>query len=267
MRMHERERGLYEGRLITYLSAKAVIEGNMTLGMLTAVQYVIGQLNAPISMFISLVQSYQDASISLERLNEINSKDDEEPVGNKKINDIPDNSGMELKNVVFQYDGAYSEKVINNVNLVIPPNKVTAIVGASGSGKTTLLKILLGFYEPIEGEVLLNGKRLSLYSNSKWRSKCGVVMQDGFIFSDTIENNITMWNDKYDDKRLKEAIKIANLNDMISDLPLGLSTKIGMDGHGLSSGQKQRILIARAAYKNAPFILGSSDISSDTAVV
>ena len=172
--------------IITYLTAKAVIDGNMTLGMLTAVQYVIGQLNAPISLFISFFQSYQDASISLERLNEIHTKDDEEPIGNNKITNIPDNSEIELKNVTFQYDGPFSEKVVNNISMVIPSNKVTAIVGSSGSGKTTLLKLMLGFYEPVEGEILLNGKKLSMYSDSKWRSKCGVVMQEGFIFSDTI---------------------------------------------------------------------------------
>lgn len=240
--------------IITYLTAKAVIDGNMTLGMLTAVQYVIGQLNAPISLFISFFQSYQDASISLERLNEIHTKDDEEPIGNNKITNIPDNSEIELKNVTFQYDGPFSEKVVNNISMVIPSNKVTAIVGSSGSGKTTLLKLMLGFYEPVEGEILLNGKKLSMYSDSKWRSKCGVVMQEGFIFSDTIENNITMWNEEQNEVRLQDAIETANIDNLIADLPLGLSTKIGIDGHGLSSGQKQRILIARAAYKNAPFL-------------
>jgi ATP-binding cassette subfamily B protein len=240
---------------ISFLAASAVINGSMTLGMMTALQYIIGQLNAPLSQFISFVQATQDAKISLERLNEIHTKDDEEPANAEKIRTIPSNADIQLRNLVFQYDGPHSEKVLNNINLTIPANKVTAIVGASGSGKTTMLKLILGFYKPVEGEVLLGNKTLEKYSDSCWRSKCGVVMQEGYIFSDTIANNIGVSDEIPDMQRVQKSVEIANIAEFIDSLPLGYNTKIGQDGHGLSTGQKQRLLIARAAYKNAKYLI------------
>lgn len=175
---------------ISFLTVKAVIDGDMTLGMMMAVQYIIGQLNAPIQQFIGFTQQAQDARISLERLGEIHDKEDEEKPEDGKIKNIPDNENIELKNVMFQYEGPNSEKVLRDINLKIPANKVTAIVGTSGSGKTTLIKLLLGFYEPSGGKISLNCTELNRYSESGWRKRCGVVMQEGFIFSDTIANNI-----------------------------------------------------------------------------
>jgi ATP-binding cassette subfamily B protein len=239
--------------IISFLSAAAVIRGDMTLGMMTAVQYIIGQLNAPVSQFISFVQQTQDARISLERLNEIHERPDEEPAGEEKIREVAPLADLELRNVSFHYEGEYDD-VLKDVSLLIPGGKVTAIVGASGSGKTTLLKMLLGFYPPVAGEVLLGGRDLSRYSNSYWRSQCGVVMQEGFIFSDSILSNIAIKDEDPDMNRVRKAVEIANIGEFIEGLPLGYSTKIGMEGHGLSSGQRQRLLIARAAYKNAPYL-------------
>jgi ATP-binding cassette subfamily B protein len=239
--------------LISFLSAAAVIRGDMTLGMMTAVQYIIGQLNAPVSQFISFVKQTQDARISLERLNEIHQRPDEEPAGIEKSRNIPNLADLELKDVSFHYEGEYGN-VLEDINLLIPGGKVTAIVGASGSGKTTLLKMLLGFYPPAKGEVLLGGKALSRYSDSYWRSQCGVVMQEGYIFSDSILSNIAIKDEDPDWERVRMAVDIANIGDFIDSLPLGYYTKIGMEGHGLSTGQRQRLLIARAAYKNAPYL-------------
>lgn len=241
--------------IISFLAAQAVINGDMTLGMMTAVQYVIGQLNAPVSEFISFIQSTQDAKISLERLNEIYSRDEEEPSEKELIKDIPHDVTLELRHVSFQYEGKHSEMVLEDINLIIPSNKVTAIVGTSGSGKTTLLKMLLGFYPPSEGEILLNGRRLQKYSPSSWRDKCGVVMQEGFIFSDTIANNIAVGDETPDMKRLMEATTAVRMDSFIESLPLGYKTKVGIEGQGLSSGQKQRILIARAIYKQADMLI------------
>lgn len=241
--------------IISYLTAKAVVDGDMTLGMMTAVQYIIGQLNAPVSQFIAFVQSTQDAKISLERLNEIHEMEDEESADSAKISEIPDDADIELRHVTFQYEGPHSAKVLDNINMTIPSNKVTAIVGSSGSGKTTLLKLLLGFYSPVEGEILLGGKSLKKYSDSMWRSKCGSVMQEGFIFSDTIINNIGISANVPDMERERTAVEIANIGDFIESLPLGYHTKIGMEGHGLSIGQMQRLLIARAVYKDSKFLM------------
>lgn len=241
--------------LISFIAADAVINGNMTLGMMMAMQYIIGQLNAPLSQFITFMQATQDAKISMERLSEIHEKEDEEPDNTDKIKDIPDNADIEFKNVTFQYNGPHSDKVLNKISLTIPTNKVTAIVGASGSGKTTLLKLMLGFYAPVEGEVILSGRNLNKYSDSSWRRNCGVVMQDGYIFSDTIANNIGISDEVPDMVKVRHAVEISNISDYISSLPLGFNTKIGSDGQGLSTGQKQRLLIARAAYKDAKFLL------------
>ena len=241
--------------LISFLAAKMVISGQLTLGMMMALQYIIGQLNAPLSQFIGFITSAQDAKISLERLNEIHAKEDEEPADQEKIKDIPVNKDLILEDIVFQYEGPHSEKVLDDVSLRIETGKVTAIVGTSGSGKTTLLKLLLGFYSPIKGTISLGDVSLSQYSEKVWRSHCCVVMQESFIFSDTISNNIGIIDESPDIYRVKKAAKIANINDFIESLPLAYGTKIGVDGHGLSTGQKQRLLIARAAYKDAKYIM------------
>lgn len=239
---------------ISFLAAKAVIDGNMTLGMMMAMQYIIGQLNGPIGQFIGFTQAAQDAKISIERLGEIQDKDNEENPGDNLMREIPASKGFQIKDVVFQYEGPHSEKVLNKINLEIPANKVTAIVGISGSGKTTLIKMLLGFYAPVEGEILLDGKKLYQYSPSEWRKKCGVVMQEGFIFSDTIANNIGVADEFPDPESMEQATRTANIHETIEAMPLKYNTKIGNDGSGLSTGQKQRILIARAVYKNPYYV-------------
>ncbi|MCG8323426.1 MAG: peptidase domain-containing ABC transporter, partial [Cytophagales bacterium] len=240
--------------LISFLAAKAVVAGDMTLGMMMAMQYIIGQLNAPIQQFIGFTQAAQDAKISLERLGEIHDREDEEKYDDHKIREILPGTGLSIKDLVFQYEGPHSEKVLNKINLDIPFNKTTAIVGMSGSGKTTLIKLLLGFYDLAAGKIELNGISLDKYSPGEWRRKCGVVMQEGYIFSDSIANNIAVTDDIPDQQKLERAIEIANIKDFIVSLPLGLKTRIGSDGHGLSSGQKQRILIARAVYKDPDYL-------------
>ena len=240
--------------VISFLAASAVIEGHMTLGMMVALQYIIGQLNAPLSQFIQFVQATQDAKISLERLSEIQEKEDEEPAGEERIRVIPDHADIEFRGVTFQYDGPHSAKALDDVSVTIPADKVTAIVGASGSGKTTMLKLMLGFYTPTSGEVLLHDRRIAQYSPSCWRRACGTVMQEGYIFSDTIAGNIGVSDERPDMERVRRATRIANIDTFIDELPLGYNTKIGADGHGLSVGQKQRLLIARAAYKDAKYL-------------
>ena len=258
--------------IISFLAASAVIKGDMTLGMMMAMQYIIGQLNAPILQLISFIQETQDASISLERLGEIHERKDEEPDEEQRIREIPDNAGIEFRNVTFQYDGLHSAKVLDNVSFRIPPNKVTAIVGASGSGKTTMLKMMLGFYHPISGEVLLGDTALKNYSENCWRRFCGSVMQEGYIFSDSIAGNIGISDEYPDMTRVRKAAEVSNIKEWIESLPLGYNTKIGVDGHGLSTGQKQRILIARAAYKNAKFLFfdeatNSLDANNERAIM
>ena len=240
--------------LISFLSAHAVIKGEMTLGMMMAVQYIIGQLNAPIQQFIGFTQAAQDARISLERLGEIHNRDDEEKPDDGKINDIPADKDIEIRNLCFQYEGPDSEKVLDNISFVIPAKKITAIVGVSGSGKTTLIKLLLGFYNPVKGDVLLGGTALSRFSQREWRRCCGVVMQEGFIFSDTIAGNIGLTDEMPDKQKIDRATETASIKEFVENLPLGYNTRIGNDGHGLSTGQKQRILIARAVYKEPDFI-------------
>ncbi|MCF0189748.1 MAG: ATP-binding cassette domain-containing protein [Marinilabiliaceae bacterium] len=240
--------------LISFFAAKLVIDGNMTLGMMTALTYIIGQLNAPVSQFISFTQDAQDANISMERLGEIHNRDDEEPAGVEKIHDIPVDADLAFHNVVFQYEGPHSPKVLDGISVKVPHGKVTAIVGASGSGKTTMLKMMLDFYQPIEGTVSLAGVAMQNYSESSWRRLCGCVMQDGVLFSNTIAENIALCDYTPDMQRVRNAADIANIREWIEQLPMGYNTKIGADGHGVSVGQKQRILIARAAYKNSPYI-------------
>ena len=258
--------------VISFLAARAVINGDMTLGMMTALQYIIGQLNAPILQFISFVQETQDASISLERLGEIHDRKDEEPDDEQRIREIPEGTDIVFRDVTFQYDGPHSTKVLDGVSLTIPSDKVTAIVGASGSGKTTMLKMMLGFYQPVSGEVLLGDVPLKNYSESCWRHVCGSVMQEGYIFSDTIAGNIGISDEYPDMSRVRKAAEVSNIRGWIESLPLGYNTKIGADGHGLSTGQKQRILIARAAYKDAKFLFfdeatNSLDANNERAIM
>lgn len=240
--------------LITVIAAKAVVDGTMTLGMMLAVQYIIGQLNSPVEQLISFFNTTQDAKISLERLGEIHDRDDEEDYESGKLTDIPEKSGIEVKNLSFHYEGPESERVLNNINITIPPGKQTAIVGTSGSGKTTLIKLLLGFYPPYKGEITLGNSQLNNYSLRQWRRNCGVVMQDGYLFSDTIANNIAPGVEYIDKKRLLHAVQVANIDSFIESLPLKFNTRIGNEGHGLSQGQKQRLLIARAVYKDPEYI-------------
>jgi ATP-binding cassette subfamily B protein len=240
--------------IITFLAAYGVIKGDMTLGMMISIQYIIGQLNSPISQLINFIHSMQDAKISLERLGEIHNKEDEENLDKDKITAIGDRNNIKVKNVSFQYDGPESEVVLDDVSLEIPHGKITAVVGMSGSGKTTLIKLLLGFYEPQKGNIFVGENDLNNINSRSWRKKCGVVMQEGFIFSDTIANNISISDEKPDKDKIQHAVHVANIEDFIETLPLGYNTKIGPDGHGLSQGQKQRMLIARSVYKNPDFI-------------
>lgn len=241
--------------LIAFLAARFVIEGQMTLGAMMAVSYIIGQMNGPIEGFMNFIQNAQDAKISVERLGEIHQRDDEEADAYSKITVLPEDKSLFVRNLTFQYEGPHSPKVLKNINLDIQANKTTAIVGMSGSGKTTLLKMLLGFYKPVEGEVKVGDLRLENISQSIWRNKCGVVMQDGFIFSDSILKNIAVGEDFVDKTRFFESLRLANIQDFIESLPLGFNTVIGQSGVGLSQGQKQRILIARAIYKNPDYLL------------
>ena len=241
--------------LIAFLAARFVIEGQMTLGAMMAVSYIIGQMNGPIEGFMNFIQTAQDAKISVERLGEIHQRDDEEADVLSKITVLPENKALTIKSLTFQYEGPHSPKVLKNINLEIPAQKTTAIVGVSGSGKTTLLKMLLGFYKTVEGEVKVGDVRLENVSQTVWRNKCGVVMQDGFIFSDSILKNIAVGQDFIDKARLFDAVRLSNIQEFIESLPLGYNTAIGQSGIGLSQGQKQRILIARAIYKNPDYLL------------
>lgn len=240
--------------LVSFLSAKAVIDGDITLGMMMSISYIIGQLSGPIGQVISFAQSLQDAMISLERLNEIHNKEDEEQTINDKINDLPDDKTLSLEKVYFNYDGADRSYVLNNLSIKIPQNKVTAIVGSSGSGKTTIIKLLLGFYPPLKGEMKVGETPVGDINPHLWRQKSGAVMQDGFIFSDTIANNIAVGEEIVDKKKLLHAVTVANVKEFIESLPLKYNTKIGMEGNGISQGQRQRLLIARAVYKDPEFL-------------
>ena len=239
--------------LISYIAARAVVQGEMTLGMMMSLTYIIGQLNSPIEQFIGFARSFQDAKISLERLNEIHQREDEEETAMDKVSFLPQNHTFTIENLCFSYDGS-SDYVLNDVNLIIPRNKITAIVGASGSGKTTLIKLLLGFYSPNKGNIKVGDVYLKNINPHLWRSVTGSVMQDGFIFSETIAENIAIGEETIDKERLLNAAQIANIDQFIDSLPLGYNTKIGMEGSGISQGQRQRILIARAVYKNPEFL-------------
>ncbi len=240
--------------LISFLAAKLVMDGHITIGAMVAVSYIIGQMNAPLSNLMDFIQNAQDAKISLERLNEIHLRKDEENTEEPGLADLPANRDISVKAVTFQYEGPRSPKVLKEVSLAIPVNQTTAIVGMSGSGKTTLIKLILGFYPPVSGSILVGETNLDQISTTVWRDRCGVVMQDGFIFSDSILNNILVGDEKIDRDRLEGAVRMANIQDYIESLPMGYHTKIGQEGAGLSQGQKQRILIARAVYKNPEFL-------------
>jgi len=250
--------------LISFAGAKAVVDGNMTLGMLLGTSYIVGQMNSPISQLIYFFRSAQDAKISLDRLNEIHEQQNEESndalyvsdnnlVSTKLKSDVY-KGDLRLENVCFSYDGAQTNKVLDEINTTIPQGKITAIVGASGSGKTTLLKLFLKFYAVNNGTIFIGNTSFSNVHANAWRQKCGTVMQDGFIFGDTIAQNIALGYEQIDMQRLQHAVFIANIKDFIENLPLSYNTKIGSAGVGLSVGQKQRILIARAVYKNPEYI-------------
>jgi len=238
---------------IIFVVAKAVLDGIMTLGMLVAIQYIIGQLNAPLNRFIEFIRSLQDAKISLERMNEIHSKEDEEDIEDK-ITLLPEFGDLTMEKVHFQYSGPHSPMILKNVSLRIPKGKTTAIVGTSGSGKTTILKLLLNFYSPSDGTIRLGDVNLKNLHNRLWRSKCGVVRQDGYIFNDSIAKNIALGDEIVNKQKLLNAVKVANIQNFIESLPLGYNTKIGREGLGLSQGQRQRLLIARSVYKDPDYI-------------
>ncbi len=240
--------------LITFLAAKAVVDGQMTLGAMLAVQYIVGQLNSPIEQLVNFLQIMQDARISLERLGEIHQLADEEVAQSSPLLERVEPSSLAMKNVRFHYPGLAEWPVLSDISLLLPAGKVTAIVGTSGSGKTTLLKLLLKFYEPTAGGIRLGDTHLKHISHRQWRGRCGVVMQDGFIFSDTIARNIAVGEDQPDIPKLLHAVRVAHIGEFIETLPLGYNTKIGAEGNGLSQGQKQRILIARAVYKDPAFL-------------
>jgi ATP-binding cassette subfamily B protein len=257
--------------LITVLAATAVIKGDLTLGMMLAIQYIIGQLNSPVEQIMGFIYQWQDVSISLDRMNEIHTQKEEEDE-NRKVKRLPEECSVKIENLCFKYDGARPNYILNNINLNIPHGKVTAIVGASGSGKTTLVKLLLGYYAPNEGKIEIGEEDLEKFSLMWWRTVCGAVMQEGYLFSDTIARNIAVSDDEVDLDRLRYASRVANIADYVEALPLGYNTKIGQDGQGVSQGQRQRILIARAVYKNPQFIFldeatNSLDANNEKAIV
>ncbi|MBK6338814.1 MAG: peptidase domain-containing ABC transporter [Bacteroidetes bacterium] len=243
----------FKNIILTTLAAKSVIEGEITLGMMMSIQYVIGQLNAPLNALIGFIQSSQEAKLSLERINEIHSIPNEQDMADT-INQMPFSKTIEIKNVTFRYGDPNTSPVLDDISITIPENKVTAIVGTSGSGKTTLLKLLLKFYEIENGLITVGGIDFGRLNNKAWRTNIGAVLQDGYIFSDTIEKNIALGDDKINMIKLEIACKTANIYDYIVSLPYNFKTKIGDEGNGLSQGQKQRMLIARAIYKNPDYI-------------
>ena len=242
---------------ITVLAATSVIQGNMTLGMMLAVQYIIGQLNSPVEQLIQFIYSWQDVSISLDRMNEIHTETNEENTERTRNNytdESIDGHSLALKDLSFKYDVYSPKDILSNIKLSIPNGKVTAIVGASGSGKTTLIKLLLGFYEPLSGHIQIGSANLNECNLGWWRNQCGAVMQEGYLFSDTIARNIAISDDEPDIERIRHAARVANIADYIEALPLAYNTMIGQDGQGISQGQRQRILIARVVYKNPMFV-------------
>lgn len=257
--------------IITVIAATAVISGNLTLGMMLAIQYIIGQLNSPVEQIMGFIYQWQDVSISLDRMNEIHTEKNEENE-NRTIETLPEDCSVKIENLCFKYDGARPDYVLNNINLKIPQGKVTAIVGASGSGKTTFLKLLLGYYTPNEGKINICNDDLEDYNLTWWRGECGPVMQEGYLFSDSIARNIAPMDDEVDIERMRYSASVANIADYVEALPLGYNTQIGQDGQGVSQGQRQRILIARAVYKNPQFIFldeatNALDANNEKAIV
>lgn len=242
--------------LITFLSATAVVNGEITLGMMLSIQYIVGQLNLPLSNFIGFIQVWQDAKISIERLLQVHTKSDEDELKDDKIKELPKNKNIIIKDLSFRYGGKSTLFVLKNINCILPEGKTTAIVGASGSGKTTLLKLLLKFHEPTKGDIFINSDSLNHINNDYWRMNCGAVMQDTFIFNDTIAGNISEseQNEIIDRERLKQAAFISNIEEFIEKLPNKYNTELGTSGIRLSGGQQQRIMIARAVYKNPFFV-------------
>ncbi len=257
--------------IITVVAALAVINNHMTLGMMLATQYILGQLTLPIDQTLDFIHDLQDTTISLERINEIHEKEDENANKESQKHDLPDKN-IYIEHLVFQYEGPHSKKVLNDINLTIPQGKVTAIVGASGSGKTTLIKLLLQYYHPIEGTIKVSNNNLSDFNTTWWRNRCGVVMQDGFIFSESIAHNIAVSDDEIDKEKMLKAAKIAKIHSSIMELPLKYNTIIGNEGQNLSQGQRQRVLIARAVYKNPSFLFfdeatNALDANNESAIV
>lgn len=248
---------------ITFLAAKAVVDGNMTLGMMISTQYIVGQLNLPLSNFIAFIQTWQDAKISLERLAQVHTRDDEDVLSLNKAKELPENKIIEIKNLSYRYGGKSTPFVLKNLSCNIPEGKTTAIVGASGSGKTTLMKLLLKFYEPTSGSINIGSVDLNNINNDFWRMNCGAVMQDTFMFNDTIAGNISEseQNEMIDRDKLNNAAFVANIEDFIEKLPNKYNTELGSSGIRLSGGQEQRIMIARAVYKN-PFYLFFDEATS-----
>ena len=240
--------------LITYLAARSVVTGQMTLGMMMALSYIIGQVSAPVGEFIGFAQSWQDARLSLERLNEIHAQEDEETDIDTKLTQLPADRSISIENLSYSYSGAQRDYALRHVSLLIPAHKVTAIVGESGCGKTTLIKLLQGFYLPGEGVIKVGTVGLGQINPHTWRAATGSVMQESFIFSDTIANNIALSTDEVAPERLLHATRMACIDDFITSLPLGYNTRIGMEGSGISQGQRQRLLLARAIYKNPEYI-------------
>lgn len=240
--------------LISFIAAQGVVEGEMTLGMMMSLTYIIGQVSAPISEFIGFAQSLQDARISLERLNEIHAQDDEEKDIETKMPHLPADHSIRIENLTYSYSGAARDYALKNVTIDISQHKVTAIVGESGCGKTTLIKLLQGFYLPNEGNIKVGGINLNQINPHLWRKVTGSVMQESFIFSDTIANNIALSTDEVDVERMLHAASMAHIDEFIATLPLGYNTRIGMEGNGISAGQRQRILLARAIYKDPEYI-------------
>jgi ATP-binding cassette subfamily B protein len=258
--------------LITVLAATSVINGNLTIGMMLAVQYIIGQLNNPVEQIVNFIYQWQDVSISIDRMNEIHIQKNEENENINTVKLIEKSYDIQINNLCFKYDELSPNFNLNKINLTIPAKKVTAIVGSSGSGKTTFIKLLLGFYSPCEGNIDIGNTDLENLNLSWWRSVCGVVMQDGYLFSDTIARNIAIMDDSIDLERLKYAAKVANIDSFIEQLPLGYNTMIGQDGQGISHGQRQRILIARVVYKDPKFIFldeatNSLDVNNEKVIV
>jgi len=258
--------------LITIVAASSVIKGEMTLGMMLAVQFIIGQMNVPVNQIIGFFRISQDAKMSLDRLAEVHNMKDEEGEEGERTEKLSSDRSIRIENLSFQYEGPRSPYAIRNLNLVIEQGKTTAIVGASGSGKTTLLKLILGFYQPVTGKITAGGTDLSRISLRVWRKLTGAVMQDGFIFPDTIAGNIAPGLEVIDEEKMSKAALTAEVSEFTGSLPLGFNTKVGANGHGLSEGQKQRLLIARTVYKDPEIVIfdeatNSLDASTEKAIV